>query len=88
MSQTLPGRKLPAALGFVARAQAMQSRINAHARCHEGRDHDLRPRKNGLPPVQKAWTQINVPQMGVARVVQIMGAAAFLKNNTKLGQGD
>jgi isoquinoline 1-oxidoreductase alpha subunit len=39
--------------------------------------------KNGLHPVQKAWTQINVPQCGYCQVGQIMQAVAFLDGKKK-----
>jgi isoquinoline 1-oxidoreductase alpha subunit len=35
--------------------------------------------QSGLHPVQKAWTQVNVPQCGYCQVGQIMQAAALLQ---------
>ena len=39
--------------------------------------------QNGLPPVQKAWMQVNVPQCGYCQVGQMMQAVALLNSKKK-----
>jgi isoquinoline 1-oxidoreductase alpha subunit len=38
---------------------------------------------NGEHPVQKAWSEVDVPQCGYCQAGQIMTAAAFLSKNPK-----
>jgi len=42
----------------------------------------------GAHPLQKAWTELDVPQCGYCQAGQIMTAAALLKNNPHPGDDD
>jgi aerobic-type carbon monoxide dehydrogenase small subunit (CoxS/CutS family) len=44
--------------------------------------------ENGLHPVQKAWTELNVPQCGYCQPGQIMRAIALLKHNPRPSDHD
>ena len=55
----------------------MASAAGKEVRTIEGLD------KDGLPPVQKAWMEINVPQCGYCQAGQIMQAAALLSSKKK-----
>lgn len=44
--------------------------------------------EDGSHPVQKAWTELNVPQCGYCQAGQIMSAAALLENNAEPSDTD